>query len=150
MGSSAKTEARKPKIENTGPAARDDDEIIRPHISGDFRGWTGNTTFQLKKGSGLAADRQRESLFPQDGQSRGRVVPVELGGLEADTVNEGLWVKVKRIHPLRRADRRAGLIFHAGAARLKRPAPAPTSHAGAALPPSGPGGAARPARSTRS
>ena len=100
MGSSVRTEARKQKIENAGPPARDNDEIIRPHISGKFRGWTGNTTFQLKKDQVWQRIDKESRFFPKTVSPGVGLFPSNWAGWKLTLVNEGLWVKVKRIHPL--------------------------------------------------
>ena len=94
----AKSEARQKKIENAGLAARDDDEIIRTRISGDFRGWTGNTTFRLENGQVWQQIDKENRFFPKMVDPEVELVPSKWSGWKMTILKEGLWVKVKRIH----------------------------------------------------
>lgn len=93
----AKTEARQKKIENAGLAARDDDEIIRTRISGDFRGWTGHTTFRLANGQVWQQGDKENRFFPKMVDPEVELVPSKWSGWKMTILQEGLWVKVKRI-----------------------------------------------------
>lgn len=93
----AKAEVRKQKIENAGLAARDDDEIIRTRISGDFRGWTGNTTFHLENGQVWQQTDKENRFFPRMTGPEVELVPSKWAGWKMTIVKEGLWVKVKRV-----------------------------------------------------
>ena len=93
----AKSEARKQKIENAGLAARDDDEIIRTRISGDFRGWTGHTTFRLENGQVWQQSDKENRFFPKMVDPEVELVPSKWSGWKMTILQEGLWVKVKRI-----------------------------------------------------
>lgn len=94
----AKAEARQKKIENAGLAARDDDETIRTRISGDFRGWTGNTTFKLENGQVWEQIDKENRFFPKMVDPEVELVPSKWSGWKMTILKEGLWVKVKRIH----------------------------------------------------
>lgn len=92
-----KAEVRKQKIENAGLAARDDDEIIRTRISGDFRGWTGHTTFPLENGQVWQQTDKENRFFPRMTGPEVELVPSKWAGWKMTIVQEGLWVKVKRV-----------------------------------------------------
>lgn len=93
----AKAEVRQQKIENAGLAARDDDEIIRTRISGDFRGWTGTTTFPLENGQVWQQTDKENRFFPKMTGPEVELVPSKWSGWKMTIVKEGLWVKVKRV-----------------------------------------------------
>jgi hypothetical protein len=93
----AKSEARKQKIENAGLAARDDDEIILTRISGDFRGWSGHTTFRLENGQVWQQSDKESRFFPKMVDPEVELAPSKWAGWKMTIVKEGLWVKVKRI-----------------------------------------------------
>ena len=92
-----KTEVRKQKIENAGLAARDDDETIRTHIDGDFRGWSGNTTFKLANGQVWQQTDKEIRFFPKMTDPEVELVPSKWAGWKMQIVTEGLWVRVKRV-----------------------------------------------------
>lgn len=92
-----KTEVRQKKIQNAGLAARDDDEIIRTRISGDFRGWSGHTTFQLENGQIWEQTDKDSRFFPKMTDPEVELAPSQWAGWKMTIVQEGLWVKVKRI-----------------------------------------------------
>ena len=93
----ARSAARKQKIENAGLAARDDDETIRTRISGDFRGWTGTTTFKLENGQVWQQTDKESRFFPKMVDPEVELVPSKWAGWKLTLVKEGLWVRVKRI-----------------------------------------------------
>ncbi len=76
----AKLEARQKKIENAGLAARDDDETIRTRISGEFRGWTGTTTFQLANGQVWQQADKEIPFFPKMIDSEVELIPSKWSG----------------------------------------------------------------------
>ena len=94
----AKAEAKKQKIENAGLAARDDDETIRTRITGDFRGWTGNTVFKLENGQTWQQADKENRFFPKMVNPEVELVPSRMTGWKMYLVAEGLWIRVKRLH----------------------------------------------------
>ena len=94
----AKAEAKKQKAENAGLAARDDDETIRTRIVGDFRGWSGHTTFKLENGQTWQQDGGESRFFPKMTDPDVELVPSKWAGWKMTLVKEGLWIRVKRIH----------------------------------------------------
>lgn len=92
-----KAEVRKQKIENAGLAAREDDESIRTRISGEFRGWTGHTTFRLENGQVWQQADKESRFFPKRVDPEVELAPSKWAGWKMTLVQEGLWVKVKRI-----------------------------------------------------
>lgn len=93
-----KAEVRQQKLANAGLAARDDDETIRTRIAGDFRGWTGSSTFQLENGQTWQQTDRENRFFPKMVNPEVELVPSKLTGWKMKLVSEGLWVRVKRIH----------------------------------------------------
>lgn len=93
----AKDEARKQKMENAGLAARDDDETIRTRITGDFRGWSGNTVFKLENGQTWQQVDRENRFFPKMVDPEVELVPSRMTGWKMTLVAEGLWIRVKRI-----------------------------------------------------
>ena len=93
----AKAEARRKKIADAGLAAREDDETIRTRISGEFRGWTGHTTFQLENGQVWQQADKENRFFPKMVEPEVELAPSKWSGWKMTIVQEGLWVKVKRI-----------------------------------------------------
>ena len=94
----AEGESRQRKIANAGLAARDDDEVIRTRIAGDFRGWTGNTVFKLENGQSWQQADKENRFFPKQTNPEVELVPSKWAGWKLKIVSEGLWVKVKRLH----------------------------------------------------
>lgn len=93
----SKAEARRQKIADAGLAAREDDEIIRTRISGEFRGWTGHTTFRLENGQVWQQADKENRFFPKMVDPEVELAPSKWAGWKMTLVQEGLWVKVKRI-----------------------------------------------------
>jgi hypothetical protein len=93
----AKAEEKKQKIANAGLAVRDDDETIRTRIAGEFRGWTGSTTFQLENGQTWQQTDRENRFFPKMVNPEVELVPSKMAGWKMTLVSEGLWIRVKRI-----------------------------------------------------
>lgn len=92
-----KAEVRQQKLANAGLAARDDDETIRTRIAGDFRGWTGSTTFQLENGQTWQQTDRESRFFPKMLNPEVELVPSKMAGWKMTLLAEGLWIRVKRI-----------------------------------------------------
>lgn len=91
------TRVRKQKIENAGLVARDDDENIHTNIVGEFRGWTGNTTFTLANGQVWQQTDRENRFFPKMTDPEVELMPSKWAGWKIQLAKEGLWVRVKRI-----------------------------------------------------
>lgn len=94
----AKVEAHKQKVADAGLAARDSDETIRTRIVGDFRGWTGNTTFTLENDQVWQQTERDNRFFPKMVNPEVELIPSKWSGWKLQLVSEGLWIRVKRIH----------------------------------------------------
>ncbi len=83
-----------------GLAPREDDEteVVRARIDGDFRGWTGHTTFRLDNGQVWQQDASDSRFFPLMLNPEVEIRPAKLGGWKLTLLKEGLWIHVKRIH----------------------------------------------------
>lgn len=97
----AKAEAvadeRKQRVADAGLAARGDDETIRTRIAGDFRGWSGATTFTLENGQVWQQTDKENRFFPKQTSPAVDLIPSKLTGWKLQLVTEGLWIRVKRI-----------------------------------------------------
>lgn len=93
----AKAENHRQRLANAGLAARDDDEVIRTRISGDFRGWKGNTVFQLENGQTWQQIDKESRFFSKMVNPEVELVPSRLTGWKMILVSEGLWIRVKRV-----------------------------------------------------
>lgn len=90
-------EIQKKKLANAGLAVRDDDEVVRTRIAGDFRGWSGGTVFQLQNGQVWQQTDKDSRFFPNIPDAEVTITPSKLFGWKMEIVQEGLAVKVKRI-----------------------------------------------------
>ena len=82
-----------------GLAPREDDEteVIRTKIRGEFRGWTGRTTFNLANDQRWQQDHAENRYFPLMVDPEVEIRPSRLGGWKMTLVKEGLWIRVKRV-----------------------------------------------------
>jgi len=94
----AKAEVRKKKIADAGLAAREDDEVIRTRIVGEFRGWRGSTTFTLANGQVWQQVDKESRFFSKMVDPEVELIPSRWLGWKMRLVSEGLWIRVKRVH----------------------------------------------------
>ncbi len=95
----ARAAALEQKKANLGLAPREDDEtaVIRTRISGDFRGWTGQTRFTLANDQVWQQDQSESRFFPLMVDPEVEIRPSRLGGWKMTLLKEGLWIRVKRV-----------------------------------------------------
>lgn len=88
------------KKANIGLAPREDDEteVVRTRIRGEFRGWTGHTTFRLSNDQVWQQDQPEDRFFPLMLDPEVEIRPSRLGGWKLTLLKHGLWIRVKRIH----------------------------------------------------
>jgi hypothetical protein len=95
----ARAAAQEKKKATIGLAPREDDEteVIRAHISGDFRGWTGHTLFTLDNGQVWQQETPENRFFPKMVDPEIEIRPSRFGGWKMTLLKEGLWIRVKRV-----------------------------------------------------
>lgn len=95
----ARAAALEQKKAAIGLAPREDDEteVIRTRISGEFRGWTGRTRFTLVNGQVWQQDQTESRFFPLIIDPEVEIRPSRMGGWKMTLLQEGLWIRVKRI-----------------------------------------------------
>ena len=92
-------EVKEKKKTTIGLAPREDDEteVVRTRILGDFRGWTGHTTFKLANGQVWQQETPDNCFFPKMVDPEVEIRPSRFGGWKLTLLKEGLWIRVKRI-----------------------------------------------------
>ena len=70
---------------------------MRTRILGDFRGWTGRTTFTLANNQVWQQEGGDNCFFPKMVDPEVEIRPARLGGWKLTLLKEGLWIRVKRI-----------------------------------------------------
>ena len=92
-------EVKEKKKITLGLAPREDDEaeVVRTRILGDFRGWTGRTTFTLANNQVWQQEGGDNCFFPKMVDPEVEIRPARLGGWKLTLLKEGLWIRVKRI-----------------------------------------------------
>lgn len=96
----AEAKALEKKRASIGLAPREDDEteVVRTRILGQFRGWTGHTTFKLANDQVWQQDQPENRFFPLMMDPEVEIRPSRFGGWKMTLLKEGLWIRVKRIH----------------------------------------------------
>ena len=79
------------------PREEDETEVVRTRILGDFRGWTGRTTFTLVNNQVWQQEGGDNCFFPKMVDPEVEIRPARLGGWKLTLLKEGLWIRVKRI-----------------------------------------------------
>ena len=95
----ARAAAQEKKKATIGLPPREDDEteVVRTRIVGDFRGWTGHTTFTLENGQVWQQETPENRFFPKMVDPEIEIRPSKFGGWKMTLLKEGLWIRVKRI-----------------------------------------------------
>jgi hypothetical protein len=96
----AEAKALEKKKASIGLAPREDDEteVVRTRILGQFRGWTGHTSFKLANDQVRQQEQPESRFFPLMIDPEVEIRPSRLGGWKMTLLKEGLWIRVKRIH----------------------------------------------------
>lgn len=93
----AAVEVRGKKLAGAGLAAREDDEIIRTRIAGEFRGWKGQTVFTLENGQVWRQTDKENRFFPLRVNPEVELIPSKWVGWKLQLLPDGLWIRVKRV-----------------------------------------------------
>ena len=96
----ALAEVKEKKKVTIGLPPREDDEteVVRTRIVGDFRGWTGHTTFHLENDQVWQQESGDNRFFPKMVNPEVEIRPSRFGGWKLTLLKEGLWIRVKRLH----------------------------------------------------
>lgn len=90
-------EVRQQRLADAGLPVRANDEAIQTRILGDFRGWSGNTVFQLENGQTWQQTDRENRFFPKQVNPEVELIPSQWAGWKLCLVREGLWIRVKRL-----------------------------------------------------
>lgn len=74
-------------------------EVVRTRIAGTFSGWSGHTLFQLENGqTWMQSDKAEDYWVPARPGPEVELRHSAIGGWKLTLVENGRWVRVKRVH----------------------------------------------------
>jgi hypothetical protein len=94
-----KAEERRQEVATAGLPLEDKEMVIHSRIAGQFNGWSGATVFRLENGQTWVQSNKSDTMWlPTMENPMVEVRPSKLGGWKLYLLDNGLWVRVRRVN----------------------------------------------------
>ena len=94
-----KAEERRQEVATAGLPLEDKEMVIHSRIAGQFNGWSGATVFRLENGQTWVQSNKSDTMWlPTMENPAVEIRPSKLGGWKLYLLENGLWLRVRRVN----------------------------------------------------